>query len=126
MSYDLETIRAKLATRGEPCDVTDKSACPGWFVSTDGFEIMRCDDCWAGHPDKLTDDEAAMLPEAQKAKREETLAAYQSGSFAYLTMYEVRTREGLDGVFFGVSDANDYANELTARLGVKAWVKETP
>ena len=124
----IEAIRAKLATRGEPCYVDNKDnkkTCPGWFVSTDGFEIMRCDDCWAGHPDKLTDDEAALLPEAQNAKHDETLAAYKAGSFAHLTMYEVRTPEGLEGVFFDVADAARYANEIAAKLGNKAWIRGT-
>ena len=41
--------------------------CPTWFISdtSRGLEIQRCDACWHGVPDPLTDDEAALLPEAQ-------------------------------------------------------------
>jgi hypothetical protein len=41
--------------------------CPTWIIrNTSGaYEIHRCDACWHGVPDPLTDDEAALLPEAQ-------------------------------------------------------------
>lgn len=64
--------RAKIAARKGLCD----PKCPGWAVmATDrGPEIERCDDCFYGlAPDeKLTDDEAASLPEAGEALRLET------------------------------------------------------
>ncbi len=69
-SSTIKRIRAKLATRGEPCYVDEKDSkktCPGWFVNGETLKVERCDDCWAGHPNKLTDDEAAKLPEAKKA-----------------------------------------------------------
>lgn len=69
----LTEVRAKLATLGpERCwEKHDGAKCPGWFVSTDTHEIQRCDDCWSGHPNKLTDDEAALLPEAQAERKQE-------------------------------------------------------
>jgi hypothetical protein len=41
--------------------------CPTWCVSDtpNGLEIQSCNACWQGAPDPLTDDEAALLPEAQ-------------------------------------------------------------
>jgi hypothetical protein len=72
-STTIKRIRAKLATRGEPCYVAapghkpNDKTCPGWFVNTENLRIERCDDCWAGHSNKLEDHEAAKLPEAQAA-----------------------------------------------------------
>ena len=41
--------------------------CPTWLIrdTARGLEIHRCDACWHSVPDPLTDDEAALLPEAQ-------------------------------------------------------------
>ncbi len=127
MSVDtdrIDVIRKKLAARGEPCD----PKCPGWFICSETFRYQRCDECWHDVPEQqqLGDDDVAELPEAQKTRREDMLRAHKAGELAHLPMFEVRTASGLEGVFFDVSDANSYANELTARLGVKAWVKETP
>jgi hypothetical protein len=65
----VERVRAKIAQRG--VEKRCHAQCPTWCVSdtSRGFEIQRCDVCWDGAPDPLTDDEAALLPEAQ-ARRE--------------------------------------------------------
>jgi len=53
----------KLRRLTEHCD----DACPGWavFETNQGGEIQACDACWHGIADRLTDDEAAALPEAR-------------------------------------------------------------
>jgi hypothetical protein len=63
----IAVVRAKIASipPEERCD----PGCETWAVfDTDrGFEIERCDDCWSGRLDPLTDDEAEILPEALAA-----------------------------------------------------------
>lgn len=42
--------------------------CPGWCLSESGdglSRIERCDECWLGYDNAITDDDAAALPEAQ-------------------------------------------------------------
>lgn len=42
--------------------------CPGWCLSEGGdgiSRIERCDECWHGYDDTVTDDDAAALPEAK-------------------------------------------------------------
>jgi len=58
---------------GRTCD---DPKCPGWIISDSGergLEVERCDDCWRPFPEgkKLYDEEAAALPEAQRALRAE-------------------------------------------------------
>lgn len=61
----LERVRAKIAQLS--LDKRCCSDCRAWVVSetSDGVAIQRCDACWYGTADPLTDDEAALLPEAQ-------------------------------------------------------------
>lgn len=57
-------FRTKHAANPDPCS----DDCPGWCLSegSDGVErIERCDGCWHGFDDSVTDDDAAALPEAQ-------------------------------------------------------------
>lgn len=73
---DQTAARAKLFAlaerrkkRGRTCD---DPSCPGWIVSESGehgLRVERCDDCWRPFPtdQQLHDEEAAALPEAQKA-----------------------------------------------------------
>jgi hypothetical protein len=66
--------RYKLRNHTERCSKT----CKGWdvFHTGSGFEIETCDDCWHGieGPERLTDDEAAFLPEAIEALKAEVTA----------------------------------------------------
>lgn len=59
--------RHKMAKVADRCD----DGCPGWAVFDVGgaLEIEACDDCWAHKPKdmRLTDDEAAAMPEALNA-----------------------------------------------------------
>lgn len=59
--------------------------CPGWCLSegSDGEErIERCDECWRGFDDTVTDDDAARLPEAcWLAERAGLLAAEQRDQY---------------------------------------------
>lgn len=54
--------------------------CPGWFVGESGMYglmVMACDACasqMSDPSDRLSDEEAAALPEAQKLLREEAKA----------------------------------------------------
>jgi hypothetical protein len=61
----IDVIRAKIARLplADRCD----SACRTWgvFDTNHGPEIQACDACWHGVWKPLTDDEAALLPEAQ-------------------------------------------------------------
>ncbi len=61
----VERVRAKIAKL--PASKKCHPDCPTWCPSSSarGLEVQRCDDCWQGVPDPLTDDEAALLPEAQ-------------------------------------------------------------
>ena len=61
----VERVRAKITQL--PDDQKCHADCPTWCVSDTGrsFEIQRCDACWQGAPDPLTDDEVGLLPEAQ-------------------------------------------------------------
>ncbi|HKY40651.1 MAG TPA: hypothetical protein VJN18_32170 [Polyangiaceae bacterium] len=57
-------FRAKHAANPEPCC----DECPGWCLSEGGdgeSRIERCDGCWSGYDDSVTDDDAAALPEAK-------------------------------------------------------------
>lgn len=59
-------FRAKHVANPHPCCPD----CPGWCLSqNDGYEegqgIERCDGCWSGYDDTVTDDDAAALPEAK-------------------------------------------------------------
>lgn len=59
-------VRYVQSDRRNPCD----PGCPGWAVFETGdetLEIEACNDCWHGVENPLTDDEAALLPEAQYA-----------------------------------------------------------
>jgi len=84
----IDKVRAVLALRKETCS----PSCPGWIISESdryGWGIERCDDCNAmlqrqhpggvflddGDVGGLTDDDVAVLPEAQKALAE-TLALH--------------------------------------------------
>lgn len=62
------TLRARFAAL-EHCD----PGCPGWGIfhvdRDSGIEIEVCDECV--HGTDLIDDDAALLPEAQAALREE-------------------------------------------------------
>lgn len=60
-----EGVRAKIdaVPIAERCDPRCKTW--GVFDTASGPEIQRCDDCWHGRPDPLSDDEARLLPEAQ-------------------------------------------------------------
>lgn len=69
-SADVAKVRAKLARLTKRCD----DSCSGWGVFStqcssrvpDGtLELQRCDDCWSGVDDPLTDVEIELLPEAQ-------------------------------------------------------------
>jgi hypothetical protein len=66
--------RFKLRKHTDRCSNT----CRGWdvFHTGAGFEIETCDDCWSGikAPHRLTDDEAAFLPEAIEALKAEVHA----------------------------------------------------
>lgn len=70
-------IKAKSKLRAHTARCADK--CPGWavFQADAGFEIQACDECWSGvkGPQRLTDDEAACLPEALESLKKE-VAAY--------------------------------------------------
>lgn len=57
-------IQIKLARRNR-C----YPSCPGWaiFETNEALAIEACIDCWQGVKNPLTDDEAALLPEAQYA-----------------------------------------------------------
>jgi hypothetical protein len=61
----IESVKAKVAQLlvEQRCHAD----CPTWCISDTvrGFEIHRCDACWQGAPDPLTDDEAALLPDAR-------------------------------------------------------------
>lgn len=59
-------VRGKIAQL--PAEQKCHAECPTWCISDTvrGFEIHRCDARWQGVPDPLTDDEAALLPEAQE------------------------------------------------------------
>jgi len=64
---DIKEVRHILATRKHRCD----PECPGWFVTEDEpLHIERCDECFACQERKLTDDDVALLPEAEKALKE--------------------------------------------------------
>jgi len=59
-------FRAKQAVNPHPCC----DDCPGWCLSLnderdEGQGIERCDACWNGYDDSVTDEDAAALPEAQ-------------------------------------------------------------
>ena len=56
--------RNKIRRLTEHCD----AACPGWavFETNQGGEVQACDACWNGIANRLTDEEAAALPEARK------------------------------------------------------------
>ena len=60
-----ERVKAKIAqlTVEKRCH----AECRAWCVSDTprGMEIQRCDACWSSAPEPLTDDEVALLPEAQ-------------------------------------------------------------
>lgn len=61
----LTNIRAKLARRNL-CD----DNCKGWDVfetGTRGFQLQRCDSCFHGVSDPLTDAEVKKIPAARKA-----------------------------------------------------------
>ena len=64
----IATVRARFAAL-EHCD----AGCPGWGIfevnREPELEIERCDECCYGST--LTDDDAALLPEAQAALRKE-------------------------------------------------------
>ena len=67
--------RAKMLKHKARCtDETGNAPCPGWavFLVSEGFEIETCDECWheVKGPDRLTDDEAAFLPEAIERLKE--------------------------------------------------------
>lgn len=70
---NIETIRAKIAARKEPCSPN----CPGWAVFNVDTEpvVETCDECWHGVPDPLTSDELTELPEAEH----ELLLAVEDG-----------------------------------------------
>ena len=61
----LERVKAKITQLA--VEKKCHAECRTWCVSDTprGMEIQRCDACWGGAPDRLTDDEAALLPEAQ-------------------------------------------------------------
>lgn len=57
-------FRAKHAANPAPC----YPDCPGWALFDEGTDreaICRCDACWYGYDDTVTDDDAAALPEAK-------------------------------------------------------------
>ena len=56
-----DEIRKKMALRDPCCP-----GCPGW-CPTDFGTVARCDECFAGVDDAPTDDDVALLPEAQAA-----------------------------------------------------------
>ncbi len=64
----IATVRARFAAL-EKCD----EGCPGWGIFEPDrppwLEIERCDECC--YDSGLTDDDAALLPEAQAALRKE-------------------------------------------------------
>jgi hypothetical protein len=62
----VERVRAKIAQL--PATKKCHPDCSTWCPSSSkrGLEVQRCDACWQGAPDPLTDDEAALLPEAQE------------------------------------------------------------
>lgn len=77
----IERVKAKIADLG--VERRCHAECPTWCVSdtSRGFEIQVCDACWHGAPDPLTDDEAALLPDAQaklSALEDEVLRAPSS------------------------------------------------
>jgi hypothetical protein len=55
--------------------LTDRchDSCAGWavFEEDTGLAVLACDACWHGVKDRLTDDEAAALPEARQMLIEE-------------------------------------------------------
>jgi hypothetical protein len=61
----IERVKAKIAQL--PVEQRCHADCPTWCVraTARGIEIQSCDMCWHGAPDRLIDDEAALLPEAQ-------------------------------------------------------------
>jgi hypothetical protein len=59
----VERVRAKIARL--PANNKCHPDCPTWCSSRRGLEVQRCDACWQGAPDPLTDDEAALLPEVR-------------------------------------------------------------
>jgi hypothetical protein len=61
MTTEVET-RAKLARLPSPADRCDPT-CKGWFVDAERLDAQRCDECWHGIADPLTDDEVELLPE---------------------------------------------------------------
>jgi hypothetical protein len=62
----VERVRTKIA-RLAPAQKC-RADCPTWGVTDTprGKKIEPCAACWRGAPDPLTDDEAALLPEAQE------------------------------------------------------------
>jgi hypothetical protein len=57
-------VRLALACRKVRCC----PGCPGWVISRGvGLVIERCDDCAALMDRPITDDDAALLPEARSA-----------------------------------------------------------
>jgi hypothetical protein len=69
----VERVRAKILQHpaNKKCSPDCATWCP--ITTAEGIRIRRCDMCWRGVPDPLTDEEAALLPEAQA--RLEALAA---------------------------------------------------
>jgi len=66
----ITTVRKRLAQRPE-CD----EGCPGWGIfhvdREPWVEIERCDQCAGSLTPPITDDDVALLPEAQAALRKE-------------------------------------------------------
>ena len=65
-AFTVEEIRAILDGYTEHCD----PGCPGWIISysdSRGLEVEVCDDCTHDNDSPLTDDDVALLPEAQAA-----------------------------------------------------------
>lgn len=65
MCSTVDLIRARIAARPRRCD----PACPGWEIFNEETRpaVQACDVCSRAMNDPLTDEEAALLPEAQEA-----------------------------------------------------------
>ena len=67
----VEEVREHLALIKHPCDPT----CPGWMICDGGLgsRIERCDACASTVPKnkRLSDEDVALLPEAQGALSKE-------------------------------------------------------
>ncbi len=72
---DEESVRSRIAVAQRATG----SASPGWFISeaNDGLAIEADDELWSGRDDdeRIIDDDAAKLPEAQAALRSQQAAA---------------------------------------------------